>query len=178
MDPLKQPFQEWLSKYLPRITHSTDPLLLCIAMTLTVGLDLKSNCPPLDLSQFRLDFLAYLVGILPSLDMLSTTQHLSQVLVEQGLAGASPNFYTAAVRGCRNKRFFCTQNGEFGIGPRAAQTGDHIVLLYGSNAPCILRPKGSYYQFFGECYLHHHMHGEAIGMAAKGLLAVEEFEMR
>ncbi|CZR61467.1 uncharacterized protein PAC_11363 [Phialocephala subalpina] len=178
MDPLKQPFQELLLKYLPKITHSNDPLLLCIAMTLTVGLDFQSNCPPIDLSQFRLDFLAYLVDILPSLDMLGTTQHLSQVLVEQGLAGDSQNFYAAAIRGCRNKRFFCTQNGEFGIGPRAAQTGDHVVLLYGSNAPCVLRTKGSYYQFVGECYLHQHMHGEAIEMAAEDLLAVEEFEIR
>jgi hypothetical protein len=178
MDPLEQAFQEWLSKYLPKITHSTDPLLLSIAMTLTVGLDFESNCPPLDLSQFRLDFLTYLVGILPSLDMLGTTQHLSQVLVAQGLGGNSPNFYAAAIRGCRNKRFFCTQNGAFGISPRAAQTGDHIVLLYGSNAPCVLRTKDSYYQFVGECYLHQHMHGEAIKMAAEELLAIEEFEIR
>ncbi|KIN03036.1 hypothetical protein OIDMADRAFT_144134 [Oidiodendron maius Zn] len=178
MDPLKQPFQEWLSKYLPKITHSTNPLLLSIAMTLTVGLDLKSNCPPLDLSQFRLDFLAYLTAILPSLDMLGTTQHLSQLLVAEGLAGNLPNFYGAAIRGCGNKRFFCTQNGAFGIGPRAAQAGDHIVLLYGSNAPCVLRTKGPYYQFVGECYLHQHMHGEAIKMAAEELLAIEEFEIR
>jgi hypothetical protein len=177
-DPLKQPFQELLLKYLPKITHSTDPLLLCIAMTLTVGLDFKSKCPPLDLTQFRLDFLAYVVDILPSLDMLGTTQYLSQVLVEQGQVGNLQNFYAAAFRGCRNKRFFCTQNGAFGIGPRAAQIGDHIVLLYGSNAPCVLRTKGSYYQFVGECYLHQHMHGEAIEMAAKELLTIEEFEMR
>ncbi|KAE9365782.1 HET-domain-containing protein [Stipitochalara longipes BDJ] len=178
MDPLKQPFRELLSKYLPKITYPTDPLLHCIAMTLTVGLDFQSYCPPRDLSQFRLDFLSYLVGVLPSLDMLGTTQHLSRVLAEQGLAGNSPNFYNAAYRGCRNKRFFCTQNGAFGTGPRAAQTGDHIVLLYGSNAPCMLRTKGLYYQFVGECYLHQHMHGEAIEMAAKGLVPVEEFEMR
>jgi hypothetical protein len=178
MDSIKQPFQEWLSKYLPNVSHSTDPLLLCIAMTLTVGLDLESHCPPLDLSQFRLDFLAYLVDVLPSLDILSTTQHLSQVLVKEGRAGNSPNFHVAAMRGCGNKRFFCTQNGEFGVGPRAARTGDHIVLLYGSNAPCVLRPKGLYYQFVGECYLHHHMHGEAIEMAVEGMFASEEFEMR
>jgi hypothetical protein len=177
MDPLKQPFQEWLSNYRLKIKHSTDPLLLSIAMTLTVGLDFKSNCPPLDLSQFRLDFLAYLVGIVPSLDMLGSTQHLSQVLVAQGLAGNSLDFYAAAFRGCRNKRFFCTQNGEFGIGPRAAQAGDHVVLLYGSNAPCVLRATGSYYQFVGECYLHQHMHGEAIKMSAEELLAVKEFEI-
>ena len=177
-DPLKQPFQEWLSKYLPKITHPTDPLLLFIAMTLTVGLDFESNCRPLDLSQFRLNFLSYLVDVLPSLDMLGITQHLSQVLAEQGLAGNTVDFYAAAIRGCKNKRVFCTQNGAFGIGPRAAQTGDHIVLLYGSNAPCVLRTIGLYHQFVGECYLHQHMHGEAIEMAAEGLLAVEEFEMR
>jgi hypothetical protein len=178
-NPIKEPLQEWLSKYQPKIADSTDPLLLYIAMTLTVGLDLKSNCPPLDLSQFRLDFLAYMAGILPSLDVLSTTQHLSQLMMEQGLAGDSARFHAAAARGCRNKRFFCTQNREFGIGPRAAQAGDHIVLLYGSNAPCVLRPKGSYYQFVGECYLHHHMHGEAIEMAGEEFLDIEEeFELR
>lgn len=177
IDSIKRPLQEWLSKYLPKITHSSDPLLLRMAMTLTVGLDLESHCPPLDLFQFRLDFLAYLVDVLPSLDMLSTTKYLSQDLVEQGRGGKSLNFYAAAMRGCRNKRFFCTQNGEFGISPGDAQTGDYIVLLYGSNAPCVLRPKGLYYQFIGECYLHQHMHGEAIEMAVEGLLAVE-VEMR
>lgn len=74
--------------------------------------------------------------------------------------------------------FFCTENGAFGIGPRAAQPDDHIVLLYGSNAPSVLRTKGSHYQYVGECYLHQHMHGEAIEMAAEELAAVEEFEMR
>jgi hypothetical protein len=178
MDPLKHPFQEWLLKYFPKITHSTDPLLLIIAMTLTVGLDFESNCPPVDMAQFRLDFLANVVGTVSSLDMLGTAQHLSQLLVVEGLAGNSRNFHAAAWRGCSNKRFFCTQDGGFGIGPRAAQTGDHIVLLYGSNAPCILRKRGPYYQFVGECYLHQHMHGEAIKMAAEELLAVEEFEIR
>lgn len=178
MDPIEKPFQEWLSKYLPTITHPNDPLLLYIAMTLTVGLDFKSNCPPHDLSQFRLDFLAYLVGILAPLHMLDTTRHLSQLLAEQAPAGDLQNFHVAAVRGCRNKRFFCTQSGALGIGPRAAQTGDQVVLLYGSNAPCVLRPRGLYYQFVGECYLHQHMHGEAIELAATGLSAIEEFEMR
>ncbi|KAH7310337.1 heterokaryon incompatibility protein-domain-containing protein [Rhexocercosporidium sp. MPI-PUGE-AT-0058] len=178
MNLLKQPLQEWLSKYLPIIAHPTDSLLLCIAMTLTVGLDLHSNCPPLDLSRFRLDFLAYLVGILPSLHLPHTARHVLEVLAEPGLAGNSSNYYAAAVRGCKNKRIFSTQTGEFGIGPGAAQTGDHIALLYGGNAPCVLRPKGLYYQFVGECYLHQHMHGEAIEMLARGLFAVEEFEMR
>lgn len=177
MDPLKKPFQEWLLRYNPKITHSADPLLLTIAMTLTVGLDFTSNCPPLDLSQFRLDFLAYLAAILPSLGELGTIQHLSQLLGAECLAGNSPNFYSAAIRGCRNKRFFCTQNRAFGIGPRAAQAGDHIVLLYGSNAPCVLRTKGPYYQFVGECYQHQHMHGEAIKMATEELLSVEEFKI-
>ncbi|KAL2068220.1 hypothetical protein VTL71DRAFT_16318 [Oculimacula yallundae] len=177
-DLINIPLQEWLSKYPPRITHPTDPFLLYIAMSLTVGLDFKSNCPPVDLSQFRLDFLAYIAGISPSLHMLDTTHDLSQTLVEQARAGNSSNYYIAAIRGCSNKRFFCTQNGDFGIGPRAAQVGDHVVLLYGSNAPCVLRPKGSYYQFVGECYLHQHMRGEAIEMVTRGLSVVEEFELR
>lgn len=177
MDPLKDPFQELLLRYNPRITHPADPILLTIAMTLTVGLDFKSNCPPLDLPQFRLDFLAYLAAILPSLGELDTIQHFSHFLRAEGLAGSSPNFYSAAIRGSRNKRFFCMQNGAFGIGPRAAQAGDHVVLLYGSNAPCILRTKGPYYQFVGECYQQEHMHGEAIKMVTEELLSVEEFKI-
>ena len=175
MDFLKQPLQELLSKLRPKITHSADPLLLDIAMTLTVGLDKQSKSPP---PEFRLNFLAFLVSISPSLDILDATRDLLQELVEQGQAGDAANFYAAASRGSRNKRFFCTQNGEFGVGPRAAQTGDHVVLLYGSNAPCLLRPKGSYYQIVGECYLHHHMHGEVIEMAEKELLPIEDFELR
>ncbi|KUJ21310.1 uncharacterized protein LY89DRAFT_770560 [Mollisia scopiformis] len=176
-DPLKQPLQELLNT-LPKVTHPNDPLLLRIGMTLIVGLDLQSKCPPLDLAQFRLDFLAYLRDILPSLYMLCSTHHLSQLLMEQAQVGDAPRFYAAAFRGSKNKRIFCMQNGEFGIGPRAARAGDLVVLLYGSNAPSVLRPKGEYYQFVGECYVYQHMHGEAIEMAAEKLLPVEKFELR
>ncbi|KAH8589473.1 heterokaryon incompatibility protein-domain-containing protein [Bisporella sp. PMI_857] len=178
IEHLNQRFQEWLSQYLPKITDAADPLLLHIAMTLTVGLDWESHCPPQDLFQFRLDFLSYLVEVLSSLKIISATPDLAQVLEKEASAGNPSIFYDAADRGSRNKRFFCTPNGEFGICPRAAHTGDYIVLLYGSNAPCVLRPKGPYFQFIGECYLHQHMHGEAIEMAAKGLLPIEEFELR
>ena len=175
---LKQPLQEWLSKYLPKITHATDPLLLSIPMTPTIGLDLESNFALLStLSQFRFDFLPYLVGILPTLDMPGITQPYRRFWWHKDWQAIHPNFYAAAIRRCRNKRFFCTKDGAFGIGPQAAQTGDHIVLLYGSNAPCVLRTKGLYYQFVGECYLHQHMH-EAIKMAIEELLAIEEFEIR
>ena len=109
---------------------------------------------------------------------MANTQHLSQVLVARRLTGKPPGFYAAAIRGSRNKRLFYTQNGELGISPRAAQSGGHIVLLYGNNAPCMLQPKGLYYQFVGECSLHQHMHGEVIKMAAKDLLFVKEFEIR
>ena len=177
-DTLRLPFGEWLSKYLSETTQSIDEILDSLAMTLTVGLDNESKCPPRDFSQFRADFVAYLVEILPSLDLLIPTQRLPQVLREQGLAGDPKRFYTAAIRGCGNKRLFSTQNGEFGVCPRAAQPGDIVVLLYGSNAPCLLRPKGSCYQYVGECYLHHQMHGEAIAMAAKGLLDIKKFELR
>ena len=178
MNILIKPLEEWLLEFPPKITDPADPLFLHTAMTLTVGLDLGSNCPPLDKAQLRLDFLAYLVDISPSLSLLGTTQHTSQILTEQALAGNSRNYRRAAARGSRNKRLIRTVDGELGVGPRTAQAGDHVVLLYGSNAPSVLRPMGSYYQYIGECYLGNHMYGEAIRMAAEGLVAAEEFELR
>ena len=99
-------------------------------------------------------------------------------MLQEAAKGDERSFRVAAERGSQDKRFFWTLKGEFGVGPKAAQKGDIIVLLYGANAPCILRPKETYYQFVGECYLHNYMHGEPIEMVRGRLLVAEDFILK
>jgi hypothetical protein len=54
-----------------------------------------------------------------------------------------------------------------GLGPRDAQTGDHLSILLGCSVPVILRRVGSaesarVYKLVGECYVHGMMDGEAL----------------
>lgn len=174
--PLAALFENWQAQVPPNLTQIADDHYLdYLSMTLTVGLDAESHCPPDDMAQYRRDFLAYTQK---AMSMLGTTRYLIDIqapFIKEAAKGDEWFFCDAARRGSKNKRFIWTRKGELGVGPKAAQEGDIIVLLYGANAPCILRPRGAYYQFVGECYLHKHMHGEPIEMVRKGLLVAEDF---
>jgi hypothetical protein len=75
---------------------------------------------------------------------------------------------------CSERSFFTTQSGRMGLCPRQTRPGDLVVVLYGGNAPYILRSlPGSnsssgrvdrmpFFEFVGECYVHGIMDGEAI----------------
>ena len=178
LETIRRPLQEWLSTYIPQAPDVNEDFLDRVAMTFTVGLDHMSNCPPRDMPKFRLDFLACTGDILTSKGLLGNPLRLAQNLSDQTRVGTPEDYYHAAIRGCRNKRILCADDGSFGVGPRAAQPGDLVVLLYGSNAPSVLRPTGAYYQFVGECYIHEQMHGEAIEIAAKEPSLVEKFRIR
>lgn len=65
-------------------------------------------------------------------------------------------------RVCRNRRFFITKNGRFGLGPWNLQTGDIVCILLGGKTPFILRPcktphdgatAREYYKVVGETFV-------------------------
>jgi hypothetical protein len=60
------------------------------------------------------------------------------------------------------RRFFISEEGNFGLAPPNARKGDHIAVFYGAETPFILRKGGSTYQVVGESYVHGLMNGEAI----------------
>lgn len=60
------------------------------------------------------------------------------------------------------RRFFCTNDGRFGIGHRCLAAGDEIWMLEGGRTPFILRATadGSGYRIIGVTYVHGVMYGE------------------
>ncbi|KAI1131402.1 hypothetical protein F5Y10DRAFT_286773 [Nemania abortiva] len=59
----------------------------------------------------------------------------------------------------RGRRFFRTKSEEDGIAPTVAKSGDIIVLMLVSYAPCLLRHiKGNEYKFVGTCHVYGVMH--------------------
>jgi hypothetical protein len=72
---------------------------------------------------------------------------------------------------------FITSNGLIGSMSKhcGAEVGDKIYVLFGGNAPFILKPlKGErVYQLRSACFLHGYMHGEAIVAWKKGDLNLE-----
>ncbi|KAF2498727.1 HET-domain-containing protein [Lophium mytilinum] len=83
-----------------------------------------------------------------------------------------------AHRMSRNRTFFRTAKGYFGVGPRMTRPGDWIFVLRGSRSPCLLRRKGEDFQLIGASYLHGIMDGEAVEMCKAGKLKVAKVTIR
>ena len=62
------------------------------------------------------------------------------------------------------RRLFRTSTARFGMGPGDLRVGDLVVILFGGQAPFVLRrkPNPGRYSFVGACYIHDIMHGEAV----------------
>ena len=81
-------------------------------------------------------------------------------------------------------RFSTTDRGIFCMLPPAAESGDLIVVLLGSNIPYLLRPLGPFRdgmrevdcRLAGEAYVHGYMDGESCPKKAKGFMEVGGFE--
>lgn len=65
---------------------------------------------------------------------------------------------------CYRRRLFVTAGGLMGVGPQTMRPGDVAVILYGGDAPFILRyhEDANDYEFIGECYIDGIMFGEAV----------------
>ncbi len=69
-------------------------------------------------------------------------------------------FQIAAVRrGSNSRKFFLTESGLMGVGPRCTRKGDLVTILYGGPEPFILRRSESYHHFLGQAYVHGIMKG-------------------
>jgi hypothetical protein len=62
------------------------------------------------------------------------------------------------------RRFFVTEQGMLGLGPRTMKEGDIIAVLFGGSVPFVLRPvkEGRHWRLVGDCYVHDIMDGQAV----------------
>jgi hypothetical protein len=75
------------------------------------------------------------------------------------------------------RKMIFTQKGYLGLAPPETMKDDIVCVLLGGNMPFILRPKGSYYTFIGECYVHGIMDGEVLDAAQTGLIQPQKFSL-
>ena len=74
---------------------------------------------------------------------------------------------------CTNRKFLVTSDGRIGLGPKAMQKGDKVVLLCYGSTPYVLRPLADRCLFLGETYVSGMMHGEVSAeILARGDLPV------
>jgi hypothetical protein len=85
------------------------------------------------------------------------------------------SFFDSARINCAERRFFQMASGTFGIGPACMREGDIVVVLFGQNAPCVLRPSGTSYLFMGQAYVDELMHGELVDEMDAGRIQEQEF---
>jgi hypothetical protein len=62
------------------------------------------------------------------------------------------SFYDQAEIVCTNRRLVQTTDGNFGLGPLATRKGDIVVILFGGDAPYVLRPCNDSYLLIGQVY--------------------------
>jgi len=91
------------------------------------------------------------------------------------LSGDALRFHNKVKVLCDGYRFFWTSKEDFGIGPACMREGDIVVVLYGSNAPLVLRPKGDKYLMLGEAYVDSIMNGELVREVEEGKRQEQEF---
>ena len=61
------------------------------------------------------------------------------------------------------RRFFRSNDGFLGVGPRSLKVGDQIWIPAGKGCPVILRSlETGNFAFLGEAYVHGIMHGEGL----------------
>ena len=76
---------------------------------------------------------------------------------------------------CKEKKFFFTHRGLFGVGPGALKEGDRVAVLLGGDAPFVIRevdpdsldptkpvPESTKFKLVGECYVNGLMQGQLI----------------
>jgi hypothetical protein len=82
-----------------------------------------------------------------------------------------PTFNDWVDKASIGSRIFRTKQNYIGTGPRHAQPGDLVCVLYGGQTPFVLRRDAEgKFRFIGDCYVHGIMEGEALD------LGLEEME--
>ncbi len=88
------------------------------------------------------------------------------------------DFLASFQQATRNRRFFITEEGHMGLGPRLTKPGDLVCVLLGSRVPFILRAVDDYHVLVGECYCHGLMEGEAVQSLNAGKLVLQDFNLK
>lgn len=74
------------------------------------------------------------------------------------------------------RRFFITEKGYMGLAPAGVQTGDKVVILFGSHVPFILRGReAGDYEVVGETYVSGIMKGEVMKEFDEGKCKAKRF---
>ncbi|KAK8044319.1 hypothetical protein PG993_004343 [Apiospora rasikravindrae] len=78
------------------------------------------------------------------------------------------------------RQLFRTGNGDFGLAPLAAQTGDQICAVVGCEGPLLLRPNtDGTFRVIGECFMLSIMHSEALlGKLPDGIRPLSTYRTR
>ena len=63
-------------------------------------------------------------------------------------------FGRAMTETCVGRRLFTTAQHSLGLAPCEARAGDVVCFLGNISTPLVLRPRGSYFEFVGESYVH------------------------
>ena len=71
-------------------------------------------------------------------------------------------FNEMVIKACNGHRFFRTQKGYMGLGPKDIRNGDTVSVLLGGQVSFILRKLDDTYMLIGESYVHGIMNGEAV----------------
>lgn len=71
--------------------------------------------------------------------------------------------YFAWCGATKQRRFFITEKGYFGLGPREMEPGDEIIVLQGARAALVARP-GKTRRVVGESFVHGIMSGEVFDL--------------
>lgn len=83
-------------------------------------------------------------------------------------------FASAVGNLCRNRSFFVTNDGYFGLAPPGTQKGDVICVLLGCELPLIVRPMVDTYLLVGSCYVYGMMLGEMLECVDEGRLRISK----
>ena len=88
------------------------------------------------------------------------------------------DFVASFQQATRNRRFFVTEAGHMGLGPRLTEPGDIVSVLLGSRVPFVLRAVDNHFTLVGECYCHGFMEGEAVHGLDEGRAVLQAFVLR
>ena len=92
--------------------------------------------------------------------------------------GNPTKFQASMVNAFDGSRIFMIEKGYIGMGPSSMCIGDVVCILFGGEVPYLLRPKGSHWQFIGDCYVHGIMQGEGLKGFNGDVSQAEVFEIR
>ncbi|KAH6878060.1 heterokaryon incompatibility protein-domain-containing protein [Alternaria rosae] len=99
----------------------------------------------------------------------------SQTADWNDVRGDAQRYRSTLIIRCQNRRFFLISKYNYGIGPACMREGDIVVVLYGGDAPFVLRPKSDKYLMLGEAYVDSIMNGELVKEVEEGKLQEQEF---